>query len=112
MRATYMGKPVLVKTVTDQFAFRRRYDRLERRIRPHKKSRKSGRREENLQTSSSANCRKQRILHEKDIQGGDRAEHPDECREAVPTIEKIDKIVGSAPVAVLVSDGGCAVESQ
>ena len=50
-------------------------------------------REENLQISSSATCRKQRRLHEKDIQGGDRAEHPGECRETVPTIEKIEKIV-------------------
>ena len=31
-----------------------------------------------------------RSLRGKDRQGGDRAEHPDDCRETVPTIEKIE----------------------
>ena len=45
------------------------------------------------------------------------AEHSGDCRETagtetVPIIKKVEKIVEGTPVVILVSSGGCAIESQ
>ena len=73
-----------MKVVREQFALRRRYSRLKEGL-SHTKSRSQGG-EENLQTRI-------RGKHSKSPwKGGDSAEHQDDCRETVPTIEKIEKI--------------------
>ena len=99
----------LVKVLTDQFEFRKYYSWKEQGFRHTEKVPRVDEKKEEKSSNDddkviSKPWKSIEVSVEKDLQGGDRAENPDDSRE--------DREDRGTSVAILGSDGGWTVETH